>query len=68
MTAAAGAGSSSTNTPGLTGLTKDIGDAIKKDAGCAVSTRYPTVPYLGCNTMMLRMSSEIHLPPSCMCE
>ena len=44
MTAADGAGSPSTNTPGLTGLTKDAGDAIKKDAGCAVSTRYPTVP------------------------
>ena len=44
MTAAVGAGSSSTNTPGLTGLTKDVGDAIWKDAGCAVSTRYPTVP------------------------
>ena len=39
-----GVGSPSTNTPGLTGLTKDIGDAIWKDAGCAVSTRYPTVP------------------------
>ena len=44
MTAADGAGSPSTNTPGLTGLTKDAVDAIKKDAGCAVSTRYPTVP------------------------
>ena len=44
MTAAFGAGSSSTNTPGLTGLTKDVGDAICKDASCAVSTRYPTVP------------------------
>ena len=44
MTAAVGAGSSSYNTPGLTGLTKDVGDAIRKDAGCAVSTRYPTVP------------------------
>ena len=44
MTAADGAGSPSTNTPGLTGLTKDIGDVIKKDAGCAVSTRYPRVP------------------------
>ena len=50
MTAADGAGSPSTNTPGLTGLTKDIGDAIWKDAGCAVSTRYPTVslPMLQC--------------------
>ena len=44
MTAADGAGSPSTNTTGLTGLTKDVGDAIWKDAGCAVSTRYPTVP------------------------
>ena len=44
MTDAVGAGSSITNTPGLTGLTKDVGDAIWKDAGCAVSTRYPTVP------------------------
>ena len=44
MTAADGAGSPSTNTPGLTGLTKDVGEAIRKDAGCAVSTRYPTVP------------------------
>ena len=44
MTAADGAGSPSTNTPGLTGLTKDVGDAIQKDAGCAVSTRYHTVP------------------------
>ena len=44
MKAADGAGSPSTNTPGLTGLTKDVGDAIKKDAGCALSTRYPTVP------------------------
>ena len=44
MTAADGAGSPSTNTPGLTGLTKDVGDTIWKDSGCAVSTRYPTVP------------------------
>ena len=44
MTAADSAGSPSTNTPGLTGLTKDFGDAIWKDVGCAVSTRYPTVP------------------------
>ena len=44
MTAADGAGSPSTNTPGLTGLTKDVGDAVKNDSGCAVSTRYPTVP------------------------
>ena len=44
MTDADGAGSPSTNTPGLTGLTKDVGDAIRKDDGCAVITRYPTVP------------------------
>ena len=44
MTAADCAGSASTNTPGLTGLTKDVGDAIVNEAGCAVSTRYPTVP------------------------
>ena len=44
MTAADGAGSPSTNTPGLTGLTKDVGDAIVNEAGCAVSTKYPTVP------------------------
>ena len=44
MTAADGAGSPSTNTSGLTGLTTDVGDAIKKEAGCAVSARYPTVP------------------------
>ena len=44
MTAADGAGSDSTNTPGLTGLTKDVGDAIVNEAGCALSTRYPTVP------------------------
>ena len=44
MTAADGAGSASTNTPGLTGLTKNIGDAIVNEAGCAVSTRYPRVP------------------------
>ena len=43
MTAADGAASASTNTPGLTGLTKDVGDAIVNEAGCAVSTRYPTV-------------------------
>ena len=50
MTAADGAGSPSTNMPGLTGLTKDVSDAIRKDAGCAVSTRYPTVllPRLQC--------------------
>ena len=50
MKAADGAGSPSTNTPGLIGLTKDVGDAIWKDAGCAVSTRYPTVqlPRLQC--------------------
>ena len=44
MTAADGAGSASTNTPELTGLTKDVGDVIVNEAGCAVSTRYPTVP------------------------
>ena len=51
MTAADGTGSTSTNTPGLTGLTKDVGDAIVNEAGCAVSTRYPTVPLprLQCN-------------------
>ena len=50
MTAADGAGSPCTNTPGLTGLTKDVGDAIWKDDGCTVSTRYPTVslPSLQC--------------------
>ena len=47
MTAATGAGSASTNTPGLTGLTKDVGDAIVNKAGCSVSTRYPTVPLPG---------------------
>ena len=46
MTAADGAGSASTNTPGLTGLTKDVGDAIVNKSGCAVSTSYPTVPLL----------------------
>ena len=51
MTAAYRAGSTSTNTPGLTGLTKDIGDAVLNEAGCAVSTRYPTVilPRFQCN-------------------
>ena len=44
MMAADGAGSASTNTQGLTGLTKDVGDAIVNGAGCAVSTRYPMVP------------------------
>ena len=44
MTDADGAGSPRTNTSGLTGLTKYVGDAIKKNAGCAVITRYPTVP------------------------
>ena len=44
MTAADGAVSASTNTPGLTGLTKYVGDAIVNEAGCDVSTRYPTVP------------------------
>ena len=44
MTAADGAGSASTNTPRLTGLTKDVGDTIVNEAGYAVSTRYPMVP------------------------
>ena len=44
MTATDGAGSTSTNTPGLTGLTKDVDDAILNEAGCDVSTKYPTVP------------------------
>ena len=44
MMAADGAGSASTNKPGLTGLKKDVGDVIVNEAGCAVSTRYPTVP------------------------
>ena len=44
MTAADGAGSASTNTPGLTGLTKYVGDAIVNEACCYVRTRYPTVP------------------------
>ena len=44
VTAAVGAGCASTNTPGLTGLTKDVGDAIVNEVGCAISTKYPTVP------------------------
>ena len=44
MTTADGAGSASTNTPGLTGLTKDVGDMILNESGCVVSTKYPTVP------------------------
>ena len=44
MTAADGAGSDSTKTPGLTGLMKDVGDAIVNEVGCAVSTSYPKVP------------------------
>ena len=44
MTAADSAGSASTNTPVLTGLTKYVGDTIVNEAGCAVSTRYPMVP------------------------
>ena len=44
ITDAAGEGSASTNTPGLTGLTKDVGDAIVNEVGCAVSTKYPTAP------------------------
>ena len=47
MSAADGAGSASTNTPGLTGLTKDVGDEIVNEEGCAVSTRYSTVPLPG---------------------
>ena len=46
ITSAAGAGYASTNTPGLTGLTKAVGDAIVNKAGCSVSTKYPTVPLL----------------------
>ena len=51
MAAADGAGYPSTNTPGLTGLKKYVSDVIRKDAGCAVSTRYPKVPLprLQCN-------------------
>ena len=44
MKAADSVGSLITNIPGLTGLTKDVGVTIWKDAGCAVRTRYPTVP------------------------
>ena len=44
MTAADGAGSASTNTPGLTGLKKYVVDVIVNESGCAVSTRYPMVP------------------------
>ena len=44
MTAVDGTGSASTNTPGLTCLTKDVGDTIVNEAGCAINTRYPTVP------------------------
>ena len=64
INAAAGAGSASTKTPGLTGLTKDVGDAILKESGCAVSTKYPTVllPRLQCTDADMR--SESHLPPS----
>ena len=46
MTDTAGAGSASTNTPGFTGLMKDVGDAIVNESGCAVSTNYPMVPLL----------------------
>ena len=46
MTASDSVGSASINTPGLTGLTKNVGDAIVNEAGCAVSTRYPIVPLL----------------------
>ena len=50
ITAADGAGSASTNTPGLTSLAKAVGDAIVNEVGCAVSTKYPTVllPRLQC--------------------
>ena len=44
ITAAADAGSASANTPVLNGLKKGVGDAIVNEAGCAVSTKYPTVP------------------------
>ena len=44
ITAAPGACYASTNTPWLTGSTKDVGDAIVNETGCAVSTKYPTVP------------------------
>ena len=44
MTADDVTGSASTNTPGLTGFTKYVGDAVVNKAGCDVSTRYPTVP------------------------
>ena len=43
MTAAAGADSASTNTPGLTGLIKDAGDVIVNESGCAVNTKYPMI-------------------------
>ena len=67
MTAADGTGSTSTNTPGLTGLTKDVCDAIKKDAGCAVSTRYPAVllPRLQCTDAVHAFRKK--LTPSCRC-
>ena len=41
MTAAAGAGSASTNKPQLTGLTKAVGDAIANESVFSVSTKYP---------------------------
>ena len=43
-------GSASTNTPGLTGLTKDVGDVIVNEVGCAISMRYPmvTLPIFQC--------------------
>ena len=44
MTAADCTVSASTNTPGLTGLTKDVGDTVVNEASCAVSTGYHTVP------------------------
>ena len=64
ITAAAGAGSASTNTPGLTGLTKAVGDTIVNKAGCAVSTKYPTLPLPRLQCTDADMRSESHLPPS----
>ena len=66
MTAADGAGYASTNTPGLNGLTKDVGDAIVNEAGCAVSTRYPTVPLPRFQCTDAAHAFRNHLPPSLM--
>ena len=55
ITAAAGAGSASTSTTGLTGLTKDFGDAIVIEEGCVVSTKYYTVPL-----MRLQCTDAVH--------